>query len=290
MTYDLTHVARRPDLEGRTPRITVVVPALDEEAVLGRCLASLAEQRTSGRVEVVVVDNGSTDATAEVARRHGARVLHEPRPGVCHARQRGLLAATGEIVVSTDADTTFAPGWLQGIDDELRRDARVVGVAGPCAYVDGPWWSGVWTRLLFGAVSTFARATGVVTYVTATNLAFRRDAFEGYDTRLTQGGDELDALRRLRRRGRVVFVNRRATRTSARRLARGLAYSLVVSLGYHYLLGYLVNRVTGRTLLATAPAFRQENDRAAEPTPVAPVSATLRPGAAGAPRSLRPRR
>ena len=77
-----------------------------------------------------------------------------------------------------------------------------------------------------------------------------------------------------------MFVNRRATRTSARRLDRGLAYSLVVSLGYHYVLGYLVNRVTGRTLLATAPAFREpeEDADAAEPTPVAPVSATLRPG------------
>ena len=272
ITTDVATVRDQYKPAGRAPRFTVVVPALNEEAVLGRCLASLAQQRTSGRVEVVVVDNGSTDATAEVARCHGARVLHEPRPGVCHARQRGLLGATGEIVVSTDADTTFAPGWLQGIDDELRRDPRVVGVAGPCAYVDGPWWSGVWTRLLFGVVAAVARLTGVVTYVTATNLAFRRDSFTGYDTRLTQGGDELDVLRRLRRRGRVVFVNRRATRTSARRLGRGLAYSLVVSLGYHYVLGYLVNRVTGRTLLATAPAFR-EPDAADAPVlqPAAPA-------------------
>lgn len=256
MTADIAPASRLVHPDTSTPRFSVVIPALNEEAVLGDCLASLAAQRTSRGVEVIVVDNGSTDQTAAVARRHGARVVHEPRPGVCHARQRGLESATGQIVVTSDADTTFAPGWLQGIDDEFRRDQRVVAVAGPCTYVGGPWWGGVWSWLLFGAVADLAGITRRVFYVTATNLAFVRDAFEGYDTRLTQGGDELDALRRLRRRGRVVFVNRRPTLTSSRRLERGLLYTLLVSLCFHYLLSYTVNRIARRTLLGTAPPYR----------------------------------
>lgn len=256
MTADIAYV---PDLslpEPAAPRFSIVIPALNEEAVLGDCLESLALQQSAHGVEVIVVDNGSTDQTAAVARRHGARVVTEPRPGVCHARQGGLASATGEIVVTSDADTTFAPGWLQSIDDQFRRDANVVAVAGPCVYVGGPWWSRVWASLLFGAIAALARVTGRVFYVTATNLAFYRSAFESYDTRLTQGGDELDVLRRLRRRGRVVFVNRNATRTSARRLQRGLVYTLLVSLCFHYLLSYTVNRVSRKTLLGTAPAFR----------------------------------
>jgi glycosyltransferase involved in cell wall biosynthesis len=238
------------------PRFSVVVPAFNEEAVLGTCLDSLAAQAYPGHVEVIVVDNASTDMTATLAGEHGARVVHEPRRGVCFARQRGLAAATGEIVVTTDADTVVPPGWLQRIDDQFQERPGAVAVAGPCVYASGPWWSGVWTWLLFGVVALVAAVTGRVLYVTATNLAFYRAAFDGYDTRLTQGGDELDALRRLRRRGEVVFVRRNPTFTSARRLARGLVHTLVVSLCFHYLLGYLVNRVTRRAVVGTAPAFR----------------------------------
>lgn len=239
------------------PRFSVVVPAFNEEAVLGECLDSLAAQAYAGSVEVVVVDNASTDGTAALALRHGVRVVHEPQPGICFARQRGLASATGEIVVTTDADTTVAVDWLQRIDDHFRARPDAVGVAGPCRYVGGPWWSRAWTRLLFSLVAAVAAVTGRVVYVTATNLAFSRAAFGGYDTRLTQGGDELDVLRRLRRQGAVVFARRNPTFTSPRRLAGGLVYSLVVSLCFHYLLGYVVNRVARRPVIGTAPAFRQ---------------------------------
>jgi len=238
------------------PRFSVIVPAFNEEALLGACLESLSAQVYGGSVEVVVVDNASTDETAALARGHGVRVVHERQPGVCFARQRGLAAATGEIVVTTDADTTVRADWLQHIDDLFRSRPDAVAVAGPCTYVGGPWWSRAWPRLLFGLVALVAAVTGRVVYVTATNLAFRRAAFSGYDTRLTQGGDELDVLRRLRRQGRVVFSRHHPTFTSARRLTRGVVYSLVVSLFFHYLLGYFVNRVARRPVVGTAPAFR----------------------------------
>lgn len=252
------------------PVFSVVIPALNEEAVLGDCLASLGHQTFPGHVEVIVVDNGSSDNTAVVGSSCGARVVSEPRRGVCFARQRGLDAATGDIVVSTDADTTFIPTWLETIHEQFDRNPHAVAVAGPCAYVDGPWWSVAWQRLLFGSVAYAARRTGKVGYVTATNLAFRRDAFDGYDTRLTQGGDELDVLRQLQRRGQVVFVADNPTLTSARRLSRGLLYTAVVSLGcyYYYVLAYAVNRVTGRRILGSAPPFRSTGASAfSEPQP-----------------------
>lgn len=66
------------------------------------------------------------------------------------------------------------------------------------------------------------RATGRTCYVSATNIAFRRDRWTGYDTRLTQGGDELDLLRRMRREGRVIYDHGNPTYTSGRRFNRGL--------------------------------------------------------------------
>jgi hypothetical protein len=85
----------------------------------------------------------------------------------------------------------------------------------------------------------------------------RRSAFPGYNTRLTQGGDELDLLRRLRRRGKVVWDRRNIVATSARRVQRGLLYNLVVSVFVYYLLGYWLNRVFAHRAIGTAPAFRQ---------------------------------
>ncbi|MFP5282884.1 MAG: glycosyltransferase family 2 protein, partial [Actinomycetes bacterium] len=81
-------------------RLSVVVPAHDEADFLPATLASLARQDFAGGFEVIVVDNASTDDTAAVAARHGARVVTEPRPGVCAARQAGTLAARGDLVVS----------------------------------------------------------------------------------------------------------------------------------------------------------------------------------------------
>lgn len=238
-----------------------MVPAVNEEAFLGSCLQALGEQDYAGGYEVIVVDNGSTDATVAIARQHGATVVSEPRPGVCAARQRGTELARGEIVVSTDADTTVGPAWLSRIAAAFDADPTCVGVAGPCRYRGGPWWGWLYPRILFGAVFLLARLTGHVFYITATNFAFRKSAWSGYNLTLTQGGDEVDLLRRLRRRGRVAFLPRNASLTSPRRLNRGLCYNLFVTLGYFYFLGYSLNHFTGRRLIGTAPPMRTEARR-----------------------------
>lgn len=250
-----------------------MIPALDEERLLPVCLDALAAQDSTGGVEVVVVDNDSSDRTADIARAKGARVVHEPVRGVCSARQAGSVAAHGEIIVSTDADTTFPPGWLSAIDRSFA-DPEVVAVTGPAHFVDAPWWGRAYEWLLFGLVQLVYVATGRVWYVSATNIAFRREVFPGYDTRLTQGGDEWDLLRRLRTRGRVVFDLRNRTLTSSRRLQRGLAYNVVVSCLFYYVLGYVLNRATGRTVLGTAPAIR--TNPAPGPAPRSRREAALR--------------
>jgi glycosyltransferase involved in cell wall biosynthesis len=258
-------------------RFSVVVPALNEAAVLADCLTALQRQTFRGGYEIIVVDNGSTDGTGAIAERFGARLISEPRRGVCFARQRGLSEARGEIVVSTDADTVTPPSWLERIDAEFTARPEAVGVAGPCAYVDGPWWSRWWGPLLFGLVWWVARLTGRVVYVTATNLAFRRSSFVGYDTRMTQGGDELDVLHKLRRRGRVVIARGNGVATSARRLERGLVHTVVVSLCWHYVACYALNRIAGRPVVGTAPAYRAPAALPVTPSHHVPTATVERP-------------
>ena len=88
-------------------------------------------------------------------------------------------------------------------------------------------------------------------------MAFRRAGFPGYDVRLTQGGDEADLLRRLRRWGRVVWDADNAVTTSARRMEQGLAHTLVVSYGFYYASSLVLNRRFARTLVGRAPVIRR---------------------------------
>ena len=242
-------------------RFSVVVPAFNEASYVGAALTALQKQDFDGDYEIIVVDNNSSDDTAAVAAGYGVRVVHEAEPGVCQARQRGMSEARGEIVVSTDADTMQPVDWLSRIDRTFRSNPRIVGVCGPCRYQNPSWWADLYPKLLFGAVAAVFRLSRRLFYVSATNTAFRRSAFSGYDLTMTQGGDELDLLRRLRRVGRVVWDRHNVVDTSARRLQRGLVYSLFVSFFTYYLLAYWINRISSRRILGMAPAFRQEGRR-----------------------------
>ena len=242
-------------------RFSIVVPAYNEAAYLGRALDSLLHQDFNGRYEVIVVDNNSTDGTAAIAAQYGVSVVKEPQQGVCAARQRGVDCATGEIIISTDADTTQPRDWLRTIDARFAESERVVAVAGPCRYQDPSWWAKAFPILLFGLVAKIYALTGFVFYVSATNIAVRRTAFPGYDLKLTQGGDELDLVRRLRPRGHVSWERQNVVTTSARRLQRGLLYNIFVSFLVYYLLAYWFNRLSQRQAFGMAPAFRHERRR-----------------------------
>lgn len=237
-------------------RFSVVIPCLNEADYIAATIAALQAQEVDCGYEIIVVDNNCTDETAAIARALGAVVVTESERGVCAARQRGVLASRGDIIVSADADTLYNPDWLDRIDRAFSADERVVAVVGPCRYMDGPRWGRWYARLLFGLVDLLYRLTGRVFYVSATNIAVRRDHFPGYDSVLTQGGDELDLLRKLRRRGRVKFDRHNPSHSSGRRLTRGLIYNLFVTLLVHYLLAYLVNRLLRRRIFGSAPAFR----------------------------------
>jgi glycosyltransferase involved in cell wall biosynthesis len=256
-----------------TFRFSVVIPCYNEAGYVGEAIRSLQRQDFDGAYEIVVVDNNCTDDTARIARGLGVRVVTEAAAGVCNARQAGTAASSGEIVISADADTTYAPDWLSKIERGFRTGDDVVAVVGPCRYQDGPRWGRVFARSLFGAVHTVYRTTGRTLYVSATNIAFRRDRWTGYDVHLTQGGDELDLLRRMRHEGRIVYDHTNPTFTSGRRFNRGFFYNVFVCLFVFYLSAYALNRVTGRRVIGSAPVFRDSRRRR--------PSGRLRPVAAG---------
>ena len=89
--------------------VSVVMPCLDEEKTVGLCVdvarAFLASEKLAG--EILVVDNGSTDDSAKVAREHGALVVLEPQKGYGRALRKGLSMARGKVIVLGDCDMTY---------------------------------------------------------------------------------------------------------------------------------------------------------------------------------------
>ena len=240
------------------PRFSIVIPCYNEDNYISAALESLLLQTTKEKYEVIIVDNNCTDKTVEKARKYGVRVVSEETVGVCWARQAGAKAANGEIIISTDADTTFSPEWLSTIDKKFRQNEKIVAVTGPCRYYDGPWWGKIYPYILFGTVHMHSLITGRPYYITATNIAFKKSAWDGYDTSLTQGGDELYLLHKFRKVGKVHFLFSNPVHTSGRRLTRGLTYNFFVSFLYYYLAAYHVNKRFGRTIIGAAPTFRAD--------------------------------
>ncbi len=115
--------------------VTVVLPCLNESASLPGVLAALPNG-----YRALVVDNNSTDDTAEVARRHGAQVVTERRPGYGSAVHAGVEAATTAIVAVVDADGSLDPAELPALVGELDRGADMaIGRRRPVPGLRWPW-------------------------------------------------------------------------------------------------------------------------------------------------------
>ena len=105
--------------------VSVVVAAYNEERWIGACLDSLARQ-AGPDLEIVVVDDGSTDATAAIASRFGVTLLRTAHNGAGAARAAGAEAARGDVLVFLDADEIYAPGFVAALVAPLR-DPAVTG-------------------------------------------------------------------------------------------------------------------------------------------------------------------
>src|SRR5262249_47715210 len=119
-----------PALKTAAPEVSVVMPCLNEARTLGRCIdkawAGLRTAETSG--EIIVADNGSTDGSPDIARRHGARVVHAAQRGYGSALQAGITAAFGQFVIMGDADDSYDFTQLRPFLDRLRQgDDLVLG-------------------------------------------------------------------------------------------------------------------------------------------------------------------
>ncbi|REA03731.1 glycosyl transferase [Haloferax sp. Atlit-6N] len=224
--------------------LPVVVPAYEEPANLQRCLSALDGQPA----EVVVVAAGS-DHTDEVARDHPAcdMVVRDDGRGPGAARNLGVDAASGEVVLFTDADTVVPAAWVRAHRRHYD-DPNVVGVGGPAR----PLEDSLRHRVLFKLLSDYwYRVSWPVGFVQQPtfNCSYRRDVFEthgGFDETLPFMEDTELSLR-LKDRGEVVYDPETEVATSARRERDEGYLSLFLTYARAYVSHYVRDRrVRGR--------------------------------------------
>lgn len=117
--------------------LSIVIPAYNEEGYLKSCLDAIACQKEPPD-EVIVVDNNSTDKTAEIAKSYAfVRYINEKKQGVYYARNRGFNEARSDIIGRIDADTLLWPDWITNVK-RIITDGNYSAISGPVSYYDMP--------------------------------------------------------------------------------------------------------------------------------------------------------
>ncbi len=192
-------------------KLSVIIPAYNEAAYLGRLLTSLEVARrqlgAGHEAEVIVVDNNSSDETASIARSHGAVVVTEAERRIAAARNAGARTARGEVLIFIDADNVASPNLLAAIAGAME-GGRFAG--GGVVTVRPDRWS-------VGIALTFAFfwLSGLVLGLSAGVIYATREAFDavgGFDPALYAGEDAkvVWELKRWAKRHGQYFCNLRS--------------------------------------------------------------------------------
>lgn len=172
-----------------TAQVTVVLPCLNEAESLPAVLAAIP-----AGYQTLVVDNNSTDGTAEVARRHGADVVTETRRGYGAAVHAGVLAASTPVVAVLDADGSLDPGELPALVGELDRGADMAtGRRRPARGLRWPWHARLGTAVVCWRLR---RRHGLPVHDIAPMRVARRDALLALEVADRRSGYPLELLLR----------------------------------------------------------------------------------------------
>jgi glycosyltransferase involved in cell wall biosynthesis len=235
-------------------RLSFVVPAYNEEAYLPACIESILSQAAEypGQIELIVVNNASTDRTREIALSYpGVTLVDEPRKGLTFARQAGFDASSGELIANVDSDARLTPGWVHQVLSTFATDAvaatsgkkrPLVALSGPQIFYDLPprlrpavYLYFVVAKLIY-FVNRYILRVGSV--VQGGNFVLSRAALEqigGFNTAISFYGEDTDIARRLSAVGEVRFTFTLKISTSARRLnTEGL-----FTMGWRYFVNYV---------------------------------------------------
>lgn len=203
-------------------KISLIIPAYNEEKYLGACLEHAIKNSDGKFFEIIVVDNASTDRTGEIAKSfQNVRVVREENKGLTRARQRGFVESSGNILANIDADTRMPKGWVEQIIKEFKKDKNLVCLSGPYIYYDASIWQSFLVRNFWLLAMPIYWITGYM--ATGGNHVIKRETLEkmnGFNTEIELFGEDTNTARRASKYGKVKFKLKFAMPTSGRRLIK----------------------------------------------------------------------
>lgn len=223
-------------------KLSFVIPAYNEEKYIGRCLESVIKQASKwSNVEIIVVNNASTDRTKEIAQSfRGIKVVDELRKGLVRARQAGYKASSGELIANIDADAEVPDDWIKKVYDKFSADKNLVALSGPYIFYDLSPVINFFTKIFYGLGylihiinNLFFKRGGMIQ---GGNFVLRRDALDkagGFNIdEIEFYGEDTDIALRMQKVGKILFSFDFKMYTSGRRISKegvltmGLRYAI----------------------------------------------------------------
>jgi glycosyltransferase involved in cell wall biosynthesis len=205
-------VVEQPHFQAPPLKISIIVPAFNEEKLLATTLACIREAAAGMDAELIVCDNNSTDRTAEIARQAGAQVVFEPLNQISRARNAGAAAANGDWLVFVDADSFPDRELFQDLAAAIA-GGRYIGGGATVRFDEAD-------RLSMGAVAVWNTISRAMRWAAGSFVFCEATAFRelgGFSTEL-YASEEIDFSRRLKRLGRLAILHRHPLRTSGRKV------------------------------------------------------------------------
>lgn len=209
-------------------KVSLVIPAYNEEKNILPCLEHCVS--IDGHFqEIIIVDNNSTDDTAHIVKEFinkssnnlNIKLISENKKGVMHARNRGFLESTGEIIAFVDADTKMPKNWLKSLEQEFVNNQKIVCVSGPMEYEGFSTFQKILCDIYLYTIAM--PVYFLVGYMGIYgNLAIKRNILQkigGVNTQIDFYGDDTDITRRASKFGKVKFTPKMSILASGRRFS-----------------------------------------------------------------------
>jgi len=206
-------------------KVSVVVPAYNEEKYIEKCLTALFHQKEKAD-EIIIVDNNSTDRTRDIVKKFDVKIIQEVEQGITPARNKGFDEAKYEIIARTDADTRVSSTWIQQIKENFR-NVDIAAVSGPAYFYDIPrgirisyWSSIIYYKLIKQKIKS--------NVLLGPNMAIRKNIWEKVrddiclDDSLVH--EDVDLAVHLAKYGTVGFDRKLTVATSGRRWKKPYSY------------------------------------------------------------------
>ncbi|MDD5625660.1 MAG: polysaccharide deacetylase family protein [Patescibacteria group bacterium] len=202
------------DKDETSIKFSVIIPARNEADYIQNCLNSFKKQKLQP-FEIIVIDNASTDGTAEIVKKNNVKYIYESRIGLPQARQTGLENAQGDWLVYTDADFIVPENYLEDIASFIESHKKAVAITNPYLFYDGNIIMNILTKCFF-----FCFKIKLIRCIIGGNFAIKKNKLTdigGFNTDIKFYGEDTDLTKKMIAAGKIYYLKNLWTTTSARR-------------------------------------------------------------------------